>query len=69
MSLTFGKKLKELRIDKGLTQKQLGEIFNVDQTRISNWENQDYEPNFQMLIDFAKFFDVTVGQLLGVEEY
>ena len=69
MELVFGKRLRELRLDKGLTQKQLGEIFNIDQTRISNWENQDYEPSLQTLIDFAKFFGVTVGQLLGVEEY
>ena len=65
----FGERLKELRLDRNLTQKQLGDIFNVKQTRISDWEAGSHEPGFQMLIDFAVFFNVSVGQLLGAEEY
>jgi len=69
MELFFGKRLKELRLEKNITQKQLGDVFNVDQTTISDWETRGYEPSYQVLINLAKYFDVTVGQLLGVEEY
>ena len=69
MKSAFRKRLRELRLEKNLTQQQLGDIFNVDQTTISDWEMRGGEPSYQILIDLAEYFDVTVGQLLGVEEY
>jgi len=69
MKLAFGKTLKELRQEKSMTQKQLAEIFNVHQTTIRDWEMRGCEPSYQTLIDIAEYFGVTVGQLLGVEEY
>jgi len=69
MKISFSKMLKELRMEKNLTQKQLGEKFNISFSSISDWETRGYEPSYQTLADLAIFFDVTVGQLLGVEEY
>ena len=69
MNISFSKKLKELRIEKNLTQKKLGDIFSVSSATVSDWEVRGYEPSFQVLADLAEFFNVTVGQLLGVEEY
>ena len=67
--MEFGKKLKEIRQEKGFTQKQLAAKLNVTDTSIRDWENRGIEPGFEMLCVIAKIFDVTVGQLLGVEEY
>ena len=61
--------LRELRLEKKLTQKQLGDIFNVTSPTISDWETRGYEPSYKTLAELAKFFNVTVGQLLGIEEY
>jgi len=68
MKIIFCKILKELRLEKGLTQKQLGNKFNVSFSTISDWETRGYEPSYQILAELALFFEVTVGQLLGLEE-
>jgi len=66
--MLFGKVLRELRLDKGLTQKQLAEMFNVHHTTIRDWEIRGKEPSYETLCKLAEFFDVPVGYLLGVED-
>ena len=61
---TFGKKLKELRIDRGLSQRKLGEIFNVCNQTISFWEGGSREPDLDTLVLIATFFEVSVEDLL-----
>ena len=60
----FGKRLKELRIEKGLSQKKLGEVFNVCNQTISFWETGSREPDLDTLLKIARFFDVTLENLL-----
>ena len=67
--MEFGKKLKEIRIDKGMTQMQLAAKLDVTDAAIRGWENGGKEPSYEILCKIAKIFDVSVGQLLGVEEY
>ena len=69
MEHKFGKTLRELRIESNMTQRQLASIINVSHVTIGDWEARGHEPSFQTLVDLAKFFKITVGQLLGVEEY
>jgi transcriptional regulator with XRE-family HTH domain len=66
--IKFGEKLKELRIDKKLSQKELAEILVVDQRTISNWEKEFRQPSFEMLVLIAKYFQVTTDYLLGLED-
>ena len=66
--MNFGKVLKELRIENGMTQKQLASKLNITDVSIRDWENRGREPSYETLCKIAKIFDVTVGQLLGVEE-
>ncbi|MCL2861471.1 MAG: helix-turn-helix domain-containing protein [Firmicutes bacterium] len=65
---TFAKELKALRLEKNLTQKELASFLGINHTSISDWEKPRSEPSLQMLVKLARFFKVTVGQLLGVEE-
>jgi len=67
--MDFKRILKELRIERGLTQAQLGEKIGFSDAVIRGWENKGYEPSYEVLCKLAKIFEVTVGQLLGVEEY
>jgi transcriptional regulator with XRE-family HTH domain len=67
--MEFRKRLKELRIEKGMTQVQLAAKLNVTDATIRGWENRGSEPNYETLYVIAKLFDVTVGQLLGTEDY
>lgn len=64
----FGIKLKELRIEKGLSQRRLGEIFGVCNQSVSFWETGSREPDIDTLIRLADFFDVSVDYLIGRKE-
>lgn len=61
----FGDMLSELRKDKNLTQRQLGDIIFVTNRTISNYEKNNYLPDVDKIIKLADFFDVTVDYLLG----
>lgn len=60
----FGKKLKELRVEKGVSQRKLGEIFNVCNQTVSFWETGSREPDLDTLLALARYFDVPVDTLL-----
>ncbi|MCK9525172.1 MAG: helix-turn-helix domain-containing protein [Limnochordia bacterium] len=63
----FGLFLKELRKEKGLTQEQLAEVLGVSNRSISRWENGVNMPDFDLVMEMAKFFDIAVGELLDAE--
>ncbi len=65
---TFGSRLKSLRIEKKLTQIQLAEEVKIDKSTIAKYETNKIEPSISMLIVFTKFFGVTAGYLLGLED-
>ncbi len=65
---SFGIKLKELRVDKGLTQKAMAEQLNISVPTLSHWECDYQEPAFKDLILLSEFFDVSIDELLGVSE-
>lgn len=58
--------IKQLRKEKGLTQVELAEILNIDQTTISKWELNRATPDTQILIRLSKYFDVSTDFLLGL---
>ena len=60
----FGKRLKELRLEKELSQRALGEIFGVCNQTISFWESGSREPDLDHLLSISKYFGVTVDDLL-----
>ena len=64
---TFGERLKELRLEKGLTQTELAKSTGFTQPAIARWENALQIPNVETAIVFAKFFGVTTDYLLGLE--
>lgn len=63
----FGKQLKELRKQKGLTQEQVAELLNVSKQSVSRWENNLTYPDIVFLPTLASFYGVTVDTLLGAD--
>lgn len=63
----FGKKLKALRIQSGLSQKQLADQIGVTKSVISYYELQERYPSPDVLIKLAGIFHVTTDYLLGLE--
>lgn len=61
--------MRELRIEKKLSQKKLGEMFQVCNQTVSFWETGSREPDLDTLKNIAIFFEVSVDYLLGLEEY
>ena len=59
----FGKRLKEYRIE-GMSQRALGEVFNVCNQTVSFWETGSREPDLDTLIKIARYFEVSVDAML-----
>ena len=66
--MEFHEKLQELRKQKRLTQEDLAGILSVSRTAISKWESGRGYPNIDSLKAIAKYFSVTIDQLLSGEE-
>lgn len=60
-----GLRLKHLRENKGLTQKNLAEILKVSPKAISFYELEQREPSNELLIQLSKIFEVSIDYLLG----
>ena len=60
----FSYNLKVLRLEKKLSQPQLAEELGVSKGMISFWENEKYEPTASNIIAVAKFFNVSIDDLL-----
>ena len=59
--------LKELRTEKSVTQAELAEMLGVSNRSISRWENGTTMPDFDLLIELAKYYEVEVGEILDGE--
>lgn len=66
--MEFNEKLQELRKQKGLTQEELARQIFVSRTAISKWESGRGYPNLDSLKALARFFCVTVDELLSGDE-
>ncbi len=65
----FQEKLKELRKQAGLTQREMAEKLFVAQPSYIRYENGTAEPSQANLVRIADLFDVSVDYLLGRKEY
>ena len=68
MIMEFNEKLQELRKNKGLTQEELAEVLFVSRTAISKWESGRGYPSIDSLKEIAKYFSVTIDELLSTDE-
>ena len=62
-----GNFLKDLRKEKGLTQEQLAEQFNISSRTVSRWETGNNMPNLSILIEIADFYDVDIREIIDGE--
>ena len=63
----IGKRLKELRQQKGLTQPELAKRLNISVSSIGMYETDAREPSDEIKTKIADFFNVTVDYLLGID--
>ena len=68
MKLNIGKRIKELRRSKDITQEEFAEHLGVSYQSVSRWENSVCYPDMELLPIMADFFGVTVDSLIGVDD-
>ena len=66
--MEFYEKLQELRKRKGITQEELAECLFVSRPAVSKWESGRGYPNIDSLKAIAKFYEVTIDELLSGDE-
>lgn len=69
MFITVGERLKDLRVEKGLTLRELSKIVNISHSALSNYENDkqtDISPF--SLTKLAEFYDVSLDYIMGLSE-
>ena len=63
----LAKRIKELRQDSGLSQKELSYILNIERTTLTGYETGRRMPDAEMLCRIADYFHVSVDFLIGHE--
>ena len=58
-------RLKELRKERSLSQLKLAMDLDMNQNSISRYETMEREADYETLIKFANYFDVSIDYLLG----
>jgi transcriptional regulator with XRE-family HTH domain len=66
--MEFHEKLQELRKHKGLTQEELARALFISRTAVSKWESGRGYPNIDSLRAIAKFYGITLDELLSGDE-
>lgn len=64
----FAERLKELRIEKGLSIQALAKDVNIGSSSICRWENCQADVKGSQLIILAKYFNVSIDYLMGLED-
>lgn len=62
----FCERLKEIRLEKNLSQKEVAKALNISTIGYLYYEKNQREPSFDMLIKIVKFFDVSLDYLFGL---
>lgn len=65
----MGNRIRELRKARGLTMKQLGEVLDLAESTISQYETCKRQVDNETLLRLGEFFGVSVGYILGVEDH
>ena len=61
-------RIRELREDNDLKQRELAEILNCSQRVYSNYERGDIDVPTEILIKLSKYYDVSTDYLLGISD-
>lgn len=66
--IDIGTTIKELRLEKGILQKELAKEINVARNTVTQYEKNLARPSYEVLVAIAKYFNVSTDYLLGLED-
>lgn len=64
----YGEILKEHRLARGKTLKEIEKETGINNGNLSRWERGEVLPNIDFCVQLARFYGITVDELLGVSE-
>ena len=65
--MNIGEAIKQQRLRLGITQSELARATGIKQQNISRWENNTHTPDIAQCVVLAKYFGVTIEELIGVD--
>lgn len=66
---TFGSRLRSLRSQRGLTQKDFSKLLQLSESAIGMYERDQREPSLELVRRMADFFEVSIDYILGRDHY
>lgn len=66
--MRFGEIFKKFRLEVGLSQNEVAKRLGIHQSNVSDWENDISRPDYEKLIQLSKIYDVSICELLGIED-
>ena len=66
--MNFGENFKNIRKQCGLSQQEVAAKLQIKQSSVSDWENDVSRPDYEKLIALSELYDVTLYELLGIDE-
>lgn len=66
--MDFGENFKNIRKQCGLSQQEVADKLQIKQSSVSDWENDVSRPDYEKLIALSELYDVTLYELLGIDE-
>ena len=64
--MSLGKRIKKLREEKGLSQREMAKLLSMGSSTIAMYETDKRNPDYDTLKIFSEFFNVTTDYLLGL---
>lgn len=64
----MGEKLKSLRLEKNLTQKQIADRIGLAISAVSSYESGSRYPSYDVLVKLSRIFHVSTDYLLGITD-
>ena len=65
----LAKNLKQLRLEKHLSQKDISNALNIAVSTYANWEQGRRDPSLDDLLKITNYLEVSSDFLLGIDEY
>ena len=67
--MDLGGKLKELRLNAGLTQEELATKLGLSRVNYTRYENGKVRPDYEIIIKLADFYDISLDELFDRKKY
>ena len=59
--------IKNLRVEKGMTQQELADLVNIRRETIVQLENGKYNPTLSLVVDIARVFEIAIEEIFIFE--